>query len=260
MAVATKKTIQSYWTQNVPGLDIASKKYTPEEKAFYLEADNLRFKYEPYVLPLLDSFAEKGKLVLEIGCGLGSDSRHMLKKGIEVVSLDLSPRNAYFTLKGISLMGMHGRGICADAEYLPFRDASFDIVYSFGVLHHTPNTAKAIEEVRRVLKPGGKAVVMLYHKGYAYYLLIMRYGWKKLLGLWKNEKLMSEYDHTPLSKLYSHREASKLFNGFKNIQIEMTTYGGIQAHPLLKFIYSILTHNKFLMHRLGSFIIIRAEK
>jgi hypothetical protein len=101
---------------------------------------------------------------------------------------------------------------------------------------------------------------MLYHKGYAYYLLIMRYGWKKLLGLWKNEKLMSEYDHTPLSRLYSKPEVRKLFSGFKNTRIEMTTYGGIQAHPLLKFIYSILTHNKFLMHRLGSFIIIRAEK
>jgi len=254
--MASKKTIQQYWTENVPGLDLSSKKFSPEAKEFYLDADRTRFKYEPYVTPLLDSFAVSGSRILEIGCGLGSDSRYMLKRGAKVISLDLSWRNVYFSLKGIRLFNLDGQGVCADAENLPFCDNSFDVVYSFGVLHHTPGTARAIEEIRRVLRPGGLAAIMLYHKGYAYYLLLLCYGWKN----WDQERLMSKYDHTPLSKLYSKKEIRGLFAGFKEVRVGMDTYGGIQVHPVLKYVHMVLGRNRFLMRRFGSFAIIKAKK
>lgn len=261
MSEVSKKEIQDFWTRNVPGWDVFSKKYSPSQKEFYLEADEFRYRYDDYIPALIDSFASPGLRVLEIGCGLGSDSRSIARRGACLVSLDLSLNNVLLTRTGMRLLGLEGLGgVCADAERLPFKDNSFDVVYSFGVLHHTPRTRQAIEEAYRVLKPGGRCVVMLYHKGYAYYLLLLRYGWKLLLRRFTSESLMSRYDSTPLSKLYSRGEIRDLFAGFRGLKTEITTYGGIQLHPVLRFVYRLLRSCPFLMRRFGSFIIIRGEK
>ena len=255
-----KKIIQEYWTKNVPGLGLLVEKYSIDQKELYVEVDRYRYQYDSYIVPLIDSFAEKGKLILEVGCGMGTDSRYISKKGARIVSLDLSFDNVALTMKGMRLFNLDGNGVCSDGENLPFKDSCFDVVYSFGVLHHTPDTQRAIDEIYRVLKPGGKCVIMLYHKGYAYYILLFLYGYKKLLGLYTQEELMSRYDHTPLSKQYSTEEAVQLFKRFKNPNITMTTFGGVQVHPFLKYVYMLFTISPFLMRRLGSFMIIKGEK
>ncbi|MCM8782061.1 MAG: class I SAM-dependent methyltransferase, partial [Candidatus Omnitrophica bacterium] len=228
---------------------------------FYIEVDRFRYRYESYIPPLIDSFVNGGNLVLEIGCGLGSDSRYMAKKGLNVISLDLSFNNVSLTLKGASRLGLNIKGVCADAENLPFKDESFDLVYSFGVLHHTPDTQKAIDEIYRVLKPGGKCAVMLYHRGLAYYY-VLTYGFftAKFLYMNKEELFSKYYDHTPLSKIYSTREAKRFFNKFDNIKIEYTTFGGIRKNRYLKWLWYLMTNFSFLLKLLGSFIIIKAEK
>lgn len=260
MSSVLKKAIQRYWTKNVPGLDTFSRKYSPEQKEFYIEAERYRHKYEPSVIPLIDSFAAKGRLVLEVGCGLGYDTRYISRKGADVIGLDLSVENVRLTMKGMQLLNLNGKGVCADAEHLPFKDDIFDVAYSFGVLHHTPHTEKAIMEIYRILKPEGKCIVMLYHKGYAYYFLLLRYAWKSLLFLQTKEELMSKYDNTPLSKMYSRHDAKKLFYAFKDLKFEVATYGGIQNHVFLKYLWIIFNKANFLMQRFGSFLIIKAAK
>lgn len=255
-----KKDIKNYWTKNVPGLDVVSAQYSPEDKEFYLAADAHRYKYDAYIPALLDSFAQKGRRVLEIGCGMGTDSRYISKKGCNITSLDLSYDNVLYATKGMRLFQLNNTGVNADAENLPFKDNSFDVVYSFGVLHHTPDTQKAINEVKRVLKPKGQAVIMLYHKGYAYYMLLLMHGYKKIFGLYNQDKLMSKYDATPLSRLYSKKEIARIFRDFRNLEISVTAFGGTQAHPVLKHVHRALTGSKFLMQRFGSFLIIKAEK
>jgi len=261
MKPVSKKNIQEFWTRNVPGVAVASLELTPQDKQFYKQIDDYRIRFEPCVVPLLDSLAEKGELVLEIGCGSGSDSRYLAKKGVNIVSLDLSPSNVHLTLTGAHLFGLNGKGVCADAEMLPFKDGIFDAIYSFGVLHHTPDTQKAINEICRVLKPGGQCCVMLYHKGYAYFL-IKAYGIISLKYLFKpEERLVSDlYDQTPLSKMYSKKAARNLFNNFKEVRFEVNTYGGIQTNRKLRWIYKLLNKFPFLMARLGTFLIVKAIK
>ncbi len=260
MTEKLKKTIQYYWTQNVPGLDLIAQKYTPEQKEFYTETDAHRYKYDSYIPALIDSFVKEGRRVLEIGCGMGTDSRYISKHGSDIISLDLSHRNVAFTLKGMQILQLKGKGVNADAERLPFKDNSFDIVYSFGVLHHTPDTQKAINEAYRVLKPNGKCVIMLYHKGYAYYALWLLHGYKRLFGLYSQDKFTSRYDNTPLSRMYSKKEIRDIFSNFKGLDLSMTTFGGAQRHPVLKYVHALLHKSKFLMNRFGSFIIIRGKK
>lgn len=258
-----KKKIQEYWTKNVPGWDVISKEYDPKQREFYTAADNLRYQYDSYIPALLESFVHEGELLLEIGCGLGSDTRFIAKKKSNIISLDLSFNNVYLTKMGSKLLGIdNNRGVCADGENLPFKDNSFDKVYSFGVLHHTPNTGRAINDIYRILKPNGRCLVMLYHKGYAYYFLLLRYFHLFIGSKFKrcSDGLLSNYDHTPLSRLYSKEEIKDLFSKFNNIEIEITTYGGIQRHRLLKYIYNLLNKNFFLMNRLGSFAVIKAKK
>jgi ubiquinone/menaquinone biosynthesis C-methylase UbiE len=111
----------------------------------------------------------------------------------------------------------------ADAENLPFPDGSFDVVYSFGVLHHTPNTQKSIDEVYRVLKPGGRIIIMLYHKDSIHVYLgaplfkithKLHAGARSLIEDW-----VRVYDgaENPLGKAYSKSELRKMFCRFKDL-------------------------------------------
>jgi ubiquinone/menaquinone biosynthesis C-methylase UbiE len=216
--MSVKKLIADYWTQNAPYKECCNKEIA-------------RRTLEPSVPTLIDKYFHKGDKVLEVGCGLGYDTSYMRSKGINVTAIDLSPANA-------KIAG----GICMDAENLWFKDGFFDKVFSFGVLHHTPNTQKAVNEIHRVLKVGGEAVIMIYHKGYAYWYLMMT---------WQG---MNDYDHTPLSKMYSKSEAIKLFKCFSKVSLTVMPFEGNKR--VAKFFYR---HPK-LCKMFGSFLVIHAVK
>jgi ubiquinone/menaquinone biosynthesis C-methylase UbiE len=102
--------------------------------------------------------------VLEVGCGLGTDGAQFAKAGAVYTGIDLTDAAIDLAKRRFELFQLPGTFRVADAERLDFPDNTFDIVYSHGVLHHTPDTAAAVREVHRVLRPGGKAIVMLYHR------------------------------------------------------------------------------------------------
>ena len=249
-----------YWSQNVPGLD-----GTPEERvkqrAFFEEVDRVRFANEPYLSAMLDALAAPGQDLLEIGFGLGTDLRHFARRGMRVWGLDFSPENAFKVATAFQLMELPGRIASGDAEHLPFPDQAFDRVHSWGVLHHTPDTDRTLAEVMRVLKPGGRFMIMLYHKGYQYAWLRLTYAvclhWmRKSL-----EKHISDgYDQSPLSKMYSVGELRCMFRAFEEVRIEIVTFGGIQHHPVLKWVWRLFNRVPFLMRRFGSFAVITGRK
>ena len=102
-----------------------------------------------------------------------------------------------------------------DAEALPYADACFDLVYSFGVLHHSPDTPRAIEEVRRVLKPGGRARIMIYHRASLTGLMLWsRYALLAGQPLRSLDDVYAQHLESPGTKAYSVREARELFRRF----------------------------------------------
>jgi ubiquinone/menaquinone biosynthesis C-methylase UbiE len=105
-----------------------------------------------------------GKLILEVGCGIGTDLRQFALNGAHVVGIDLTPNGIAMAKRGFELFGLKGNFVVADAEALPFSSDSFDMVYSNGVIHHTPDTAATVREIHRVVRPGGQARVMVYHR------------------------------------------------------------------------------------------------
>ncbi len=121
----------------------------------------------------------------------------------------------------------------SDGERLPFRSETFDVVYSNGVLHHTPDTAGAIREVHRVLRPGGIAKVMLYHRNSLNYWveIILRRGLLggEFLRGRSAEEIMSrviefsDHDARPLVKVYSRGQTRALFSMFREVAIDSRT-------------------------------------
>lgn len=141
----------------------------PGSPAFFAALDAIkRGDSERYALPYwaFDKFA--GKRVLDVGCGPGWLTVQYAKGGAIVEAVDLTPRAVALTRAHLASLGLTATVQTANAEALPFPDNSFDLVISSGVLHHTPDTFKAFNECRRVLKTGGIAKITLYRKGIAH--------------------------------------------------------------------------------------------
>lgn len=141
----------------------------PGTPAFFAALDAIkRSDSERYALDYwaFDKYA--GKRVLDVGCGPGWLTAQYANGGAIVEAVDLTPRAVEITRAHLALLGLKATVQAGNAEALPFADASFDLVISSGVLHHTPDTFKAFAECRRVLKPGGTAKITLYRKGIAH--------------------------------------------------------------------------------------------
>jgi len=123
------------------------------------------FNYEKY----------RGKKVLEIGCGMGCMASNWAANGANITAIDLNPVAIEKTKRRFELFGLQGDVREVDAETLPFADATFDFVYSWGVIHHTPGIQQAAREMYRVLKPGGKIALMLYNRNSVLYKYFVAY-------------------------------------------------------------------------------------
>jgi len=166
--------VQAFWGTEACGSHfVAAQRETLE---FYENYRQFRYRTEWHI-PLLVPFAEqKGRKVLEIGCGNGADGVMFARAGAEYTGVDITNAAIQATRTHFRAIGLKGTFQIENAERLSFSDESFDFVYSHGVLHHTPRPDSAFAQLHRVLKPGAKAVLMLYHKhSFNYYVRIMAY-------------------------------------------------------------------------------------
>lgn len=112
-----------------------------------------------------------GKDVLEIGCGMGTHASLLARSGARLTAIDLTERAIQTTRRRFDLFGLSGRIERADAEKLPFADASFDFVWSWGVIHHSSRFESCLAEIARVLRPGGRLMLMVYYRPCIVYYL-----------------------------------------------------------------------------------------
>jgi len=251
-----KERVRQFWQEHPCGTKFADA--PPGSRRFYELVEEHRYSKEWHI-PGAAGFSETKNLrVLEIGCGLGTDGAQFAKAGADYTGVDLTDAAVELAQKRFELFGLPGTFRTADAERLDFPDDSFDIVYSHGVLHHTPDTAGAVKEVHRVLKPGGRAVVMLYHRdsyNYRVNISVLRRGgvhmlrWNsgiKLVRLLTGESEEALREHArrlkkereylsseeflsqntdgagnPLARVYSKREARELFNDFSEVELRV---------------------------------------
>lgn len=158
-----KEEVHNFWNKQSCGTQFTNKeKYSKE---FFEEIELDRYTKEPEILSFAQFNTGKGKKVLEVGVGAATDFLQWAKNGAELYGIDLTPEAVAHAQHRLELYGCSAKDIkVADAENLPFDDIFFDIVYSWGVIHHSPDTPKALKEIIRVLKPAGKAKLMVYNR------------------------------------------------------------------------------------------------
>lgn len=147
-----KEAVREFWNQAACGEDLY---LTDTEKASYATQAKTRYTLEPYILDFARFPETRGLRVLEIGVGLGADHQQFAEAGADLWGIDLTERAIEHTRRRLAAFGLNSHLAVGDAEHLDFHDESFDRVYSWGVLHHSPDTPRAIAEVWRVLKRGG---------------------------------------------------------------------------------------------------------
>lgn len=195
-------------------------------REFFEEVEAHRYRVQGWTLDAIQSLGVAGKRVLEIGYGMGTDHLALTRKGARAVGVDLTPRSAAVTRHRFQLYGLDAKVMVADAERLPFADATFDVVYSFGVVHHSPDTPKIIREVRRVLKPGGTCWISVYHRNSVFFwwsVLLVDWLWR---GGYRRESLRErlsriEYPNdnkNMVIRLYRRQEFEALFEGFSSVR------------------------------------------
>jgi len=200
------------------------------ENLYLISADRIgytaqaqrRYELEPFILDFARFEESHGLKVLEIGVGLGADHQRFAEAGADLYGIDLTERAVSHTRQRLACFGLHSTIEVGDAENLIFPAESFNLVYSWGVLHHSPDTSRTIREVWRVLKPGGQARVMIYHKwSIVGAMLWIRYGLLRLRPFTNLKILYARYLESPGTKAYSVVEARQLFGDFPKVNIRI---------------------------------------
>lgn len=252
-----KAQVRTFWEANPCGSKFAEAEIGSPE--FFKTVERHRYSTEWHIPEVVQFQNWRDRDVLEVGCGLGTDAVQFARAGARYTGVDLTVRSVSLVQKRLDQENLPGSVRVADAEQLPFADESFDLFYSHGVLHHTPDTQKAITEAHRVLRPGGRAMIMLYHRrSYNYYVNIMtlrRMGIRLLGFAWgpslvhritgedidrlhefqkmyrvdaqhildRDEFLNNNTDGfgNPLARVYTRTEALKMFTKFIKARAEV---------------------------------------
>jgi SAM-dependent methyltransferase len=250
-----KERVRAFWQAHPCGEKFGDAE--PGTREFFERVEAHRYAKEWHIPEAADFAGARGLRVLEIGCGMGTDGAQFAAAGADYTGIDLTEAAIDLARKKFATAGLKGEFRVADAEKLDFADESFDVVYSHGVLHHTPDTEGAVREIHRVLKTGGRAVVMLYHRGSYNYRIGIRVLRRAGAGLLKSnagirlvnlvtgEPVDSLREHAamvkasrngylssdeflsqstdgagnPLARVYSRREARALFRDFREVEL-----------------------------------------
>ena len=226
-----KVRAREQWGQDPCGAEYALEHELGTREFFDAVEQNRYSDYAPWMRTVMGFDQFPGKNLLEIGCGMVTDLLQFARGGARCTGVDLTPRSVEISRHRFKLYGEEGSFMIADGERLPFSTESFDVVYSNGVLHHTPDTEGAIRELNRVLRKSGIAKVMLYHRNSLNYWIeiVLRRG--VLAGEYlrgrSSEEIMSrvieysEHEAQPLVKVYSRKQAKSLFKAFKDIDVQV---------------------------------------
>jgi ubiquinone/menaquinone biosynthesis C-methylase UbiE len=251
---ANISNIKTFWDSSPCQSDLSQAK---DRRRYFEEISQKRFHGREWHVPTVATFdAFRGRTVVEIGCGVGTDGIEFARNGANYIGVDLTPNSIELTRERFQVFGVPGRFEVANAEQgLPLPDASVDHVYSFGVIHHSPVPEKIVQEIYRILKSGGTFTVMLYNRSSInYYVEIMFlrriFRWCLLPGFmpglvaaitgfdrWKLEghreilkkkitkeqwiSMNTDGPFCPLARVYGRREAVILFKDFKNVRQEI---------------------------------------
>lgn len=200
------EAIERYWNEKIHDLEMTDRPVGTRE--FFADLEAYRFDKLHYLPRLVDFGGFSGKEVLEVGCGIGTDLVRFARGGASVTGVDLSQTAIDLARKNFEWNGLKARDLrVANAEALPYTDASFDLVYGHGVLQYTADASRLVAGCHRVLKPQGVAIFMVYN----------RISWLNAMAKLTNVAL--EHEDAPVLNKYSIAEFRALLSPFAHVEI-----------------------------------------
>jgi SAM-dependent methyltransferase len=203
--LGVQEQIRDYWNHHIHDLEIT--RHPVGSAEFFADLEHYHFEKLHHLPRLVDFNGYRGKRVLEVGCGAGTDLVRFARGGADVTGVDLSSSAMALARQNFSQHGLPADLREADGEHLPFADGTFDFVYAHGVVQYTANDRALVDECRRVLKPGGTVVFQVYN----------RVSWLNALS--KAMKVPLEHEDAPVLRKYSIGQFRALLSGFSSIRI-----------------------------------------
>ena len=197
--------VRDYWNRHIHDLEIT--KHPVGSPGFFTDLDQYHFEKLHHLLRLVPFDRYRGKQVLEVGCGAGTDLVRFARGGAIVTGVDISSSAIALARQNFEQQKLQADLREADGERLPFPAATFDLVYAHGVVQYTASDQALVTECIRVLKPGGEAIFQVYN----------RVSWLNALS--KLMKVPLEHEDAPVLKKYSAAEFRTLLNGFREVRI-----------------------------------------
>jgi ubiquinone/menaquinone biosynthesis C-methylase UbiE len=213
-----KDAVRAYWNAAPCGTaDVTD----AEESRRFRDLERIRYEREPFIERFARFDEARGLRLLEVGVGAGTDHLRFARAGAVCTGVDLSEVSLETTKSRLRAEGLASDLRVSDAEKLPFEDASFDRVYSWGVIHHTPDTPRAAREILRVLRPGGGFCVMVYNRR----SLLAAQAWIVFAALRGRPRrsvaeVLASHVESAGTKAYTAREAVALFEGAQDVRVE----------------------------------------
>lgn len=242
--------VQEFWDKNPCNI-----RHSPSKvgtKKYFDEVEKRKYFVEPHIPEFAKFQKWKGKKVLEIGCGIGTDTINFARAGAKVTAVELSKKSLEIAKKRTKIFGLEKRikFYLANAEHLskvvPVRP--YDLIYSFGVIHHTPHPEKVIDEIKKYTHKNSTIKIMIYH----------RFAWKVLWILlkfgkgafWKLDELIAKHSEaatgSPVTYVYSKQQAGKLLNGFNVLQISVDHIFPYSIPEYTKYQYKKVWYFRYL--------------
>ena len=242
--------VKKFWDQRPCNI-----KHSPSEigtKQYFDEVEARKYFVEPHIPKFAEFEKWKGKKVLEIGCGIGTDTINFARAGAIVTAIEISQKTLDIAIQRAKVYGLQERikFYCGNAEELSsFVPAEpYDLIYSFGVIHHTPHPEKIIDQLKHYIHSGSTIKLMVYH----------RYSWKVLWILltygkgafWKLDKLIAKYSEAqtgcPVTYAYSRKDISNLLKGFRIISTEIEHIFPYKIPDYVKYQYKKVWYFRYL--------------
>lgn len=223
---ALRAAVRDYWESHTLGKQyVRDRALEPGSPEFFA---HIRPWMNPYKFPWIMERIEreaarlKGKQLLEIGCGMGFDSVEFLRRGVRVTATDLTPNAVALARKHFEVEGLHPEDVRVESVLdLSFADETFDAVWANGVLHATGDTALAIRECRRVLRPGGRAIISHFYRKPSWMYWMHKYG---------RENIEYKEEDPPVNEFYTEREILAMFQGFTIEDVAREHYRALPVH------------------------------
>jgi ubiquinone/menaquinone biosynthesis C-methylase UbiE len=247
--------VRAYWEASPCGVseDVASRS-AARTREWFEANEELRYRKEPFIHAVAQFTRYRGKRLLEVGVGAGADHLQWARAGAVCHGVDLTQAGIDITRERLAVYGLSSQLQRVDAESLPFADNSFDVVYSWGVIHHSENPERIVAEIHRVLTPGGTFIGMMYHRhslkvltAWVYYALLRGKPWRTF------RQVLWQHVESKGTKAYTRQELKQLFSQFSGLTLQpIKTPYDTRAFP--RWLH------RFLPNEWGWFMALRATK